>query len=124
MPLNREMTGLVRQHIRSVWTLELLLLMRSRPDYAWSAPELVQELRASSYLVASNLEGLTQAGLVLAEDESRYRYAPANDVLAAFADAVEAAYRQRPVAIINLISAPEDPVQALADAFKLKGRDR
>lgn len=124
MPLNRELSGLVRQHIRSVWTLELLLLMRSRPDYGWSAPELVQELRASAHLVANNLQGLEQAGLVLAEGEARYRYAPANEVLAALVNAVEAAYRERPVAIINLISAPEDRMQALADAFKFKGRDR
>jgi len=124
MPLNHELTGLVRQHIRSVWTLELLLLMRSRPDFAWSAPELVQELRASTHLVANNLQGLEQAGLVLAEGAGRYRYAPANPLLATLADAVDAAYRERPVAIINLISAPDDRIQALADAFRFKGRDR
>ena len=34
---------------------------------------------------------------------------------------LEAAYRQRPVSVINLIAAPPDPVQGLADAFKFRG---
>lgn len=50
-----------------------------------------------------------------------HRYAPANPMLAELTHALEQAYRQRPVAIINLIAAPPDPIQALADAFRFKG---
>ena len=37
---------------------------------------------------------------------------------------LEAAYRERPVAIINMIARPNDPLQSLADAFKFKGGDK
>lgn len=124
MPLKPELSALVRTHVKSVWTLELLLLMRSRPDHTWSVAELVKELRASTTLVTDALASLERSGLVVGEADGRGRYAPANETLAGLVDAVEAAYRERPVAIINLIAAPEDRLQGLADAFKFRGRDR
>ena len=54
--------GLVRKHIRSVWSLELLLLLRSSPAEAWRAEALVRELRASTPLIAGCLAGLQESG--------------------------------------------------------------
>ena len=124
MPLKPELAALVRLHVKSVWTLELLLLMRTGRDHGWLVAELVTELRASTPLVAGALESLARSGLVVAESDGRWRYAPANETLASLVDAVEAAYRERPVAVINLISAPEERLRGLADAFKFRGRDR
>jgi hypothetical protein len=42
-------------------------------------------------------------------------------VLGGLCDQLEQAYRERPVAIVNLIAAPRDPLQSLADAFKFRG---
>lgn len=108
--------GLVRRHIHSVWSLELLLLLRSRVGEAWRAEALVRELRASAPLIADNLSRLQASGLV-AQDAGAWRYAPATRELAAFCDQLAEAYRARPVAVINMIAAP-NPVQDLADAFK------
>lgn len=124
MALSAEHAALVRLHVKSVWTLELLLLLRRQSDRTWSVPELVRELRASTHLVERSLEDLEHSGLVAAEADGRRRYAPANETLAALADAVEADYRERPVALINLIAAPEERLQGLADAFKFKGPGR
>lgn len=123
MALTPDQTALLRKHVPSVWTLELLLLLRNQPDRLWTGPQLVQELRASSRLVSDNLARLERAGLA-APHGSQWRWAPASPVLSDFCDALEAAYRERPVAIINLIVSPQDPIQGLADAFKFKGGSR
>ena len=113
--------GLVRKHIRSVWSLELLLLLRSRPAEAWRAEALVRELRASTPLISGCLAALQEAGLVAADGDA-WRFAPASPELERFCDQLAEAYQTRPVALINMIAAPSQ-VQALADAFKFKGGD-
>jgi hypothetical protein len=35
-------------------------------------------------------------------------------------EALERAYRERPVAVINAIASPRDRMQSFADAFRLK----
>lgn len=116
-----ELAAFVREHIRSVWAVELLLLLKRDPDRTWAAADLVRELRASTPLVNDNLQRFERGGLVMRNDGEVWRYAPAIPVLASLADELEAAYRERPVTIINLIARPPDPVQGLADAFKFRG---
>lgn len=116
-----ELAGFVREHVRSVWALELLLLLKRDPERCWPPAELVRELRASTNLVNDNLARFERGGLVIRDDTECFRYAPASPVLAGLSERLEAAYRERPVAIINLIAAPPDPVQGLADAFKFRG---
>lgn len=123
MATEAELETFVREHIRSVWALEVLLLLRRDPERCWTPPELVRELRASTLLVTDNLKRLQHSGLVAPSDEGGFCYAPANPVLEAVCAELEAAYRARPVSVINMIAKPVDPLQSLADAFKLKGRD-
>ena len=113
--------GLVRQHIHSVWSLELLLLMRSRAGEAWRAEALVRELRASTPLIAGCLAKLQESGLIANEDGA-WRFAPASPDLERFCEQLAVAYQTRPVALISMISAPSQ-VQDLANAFKFKGGD-
>jgi DNA-binding GntR family transcriptional regulator len=113
--------GLVRQHIPSVWSLELLLLLRSRPGEAWRPDALVRELRASTPLIAGCLARLQEAGLAVNE-EGAWRFAPATAELERFCDHLSEAYQTRPVALINMIATPSQ-VQDLANAFKFKGGD-
>jgi len=111
----------VREHVRSVWALELLLRLRRDPQRAWPAPELVRELRASQALVRDNLAHFERTGLVVRDAAQAARYAPASCVLDQLCSQLEAAYRERPVATVNLIAAPEAKLQALADAFRFRG---
>ena len=116
-----ELAAFVREHMRSVWAVELLLLLKRDPDRRWAAGDLVRELRASVPLVSDNLQRFERSGLAVREEGEMWRYAPALPMLAALADQLEAAYRERPVTIINIIATPPDPVQGLADAFKFRG---
>jgi hypothetical protein len=117
---DQDLSDFVREHVRSVWALELLLALRRDPERCWGAEELVRELRASTTLVNTNLQSFERSGLAMRDDSGCYRYAPASPVLDDLCGRLEAAYRERPVAVINMIARP-DPVQTLADAFKFRG---
>lgn len=119
-PGEQDLFGFIREQLRSVWALELLLLMRRRADHAWSPQELVTELRASQTLVTDNLTVFERAGLIRADD-GRYAFAPVSPVLAALCDQLAAAYAERPVTVINAIVSPPDKLQGLADAFRIRG---
>lgn len=123
MSAGEDFIGFLRDHIRSVWGVELLLLLKRDPERSWPVPELVRELRGSQRLVEQNLQNFERSGLAVHE-EGTWRYAPAGEALRELSDMLERAYRERPVAIINAISRPRDPLQSLADAFKFKGGDR
>jgi hypothetical protein len=119
-----DLAAFVREHVRSVWALELLLALKRSPERCWHVDELVRELRASTTLVSSNLQGFERSGLAIRDDAGCYRYAPASPVLDELAGDLEQAYRERPVATINLIAKPGDALQSLADAFKFRGDGR
>lgn len=116
-----ELAAFAREHIKSVWAVELLLLLRRDAERCWAPEDLVRELRASSNLVRDNLAAFQRSGLAVEDEGGCWRYAPAGALLADLAGRLEAAYRERPVSIINLIAAPPDPIQGLADAFKWRG---
>ena len=122
--VDRDVFQFIREHVRSVWALELLLRLKHDPGRCWSVEELVGELRASHGLVADNLAAFESAGLVVAEDRGCFRYQPAAPALAKVCDDLDAAYRKKPVTVIRWISAPTERLQSLADAFKFKGKDR
>lgn len=114
--------ALLSEHVRSVWSLELLLLLRRQPERCWSPEELVRELRSSKGLVAGNLTRFEAGGLAVREEGGCFRFAPAGPVLADFCDRLAEAYDVRPVSIIKLI-ASQGRIQGLADAFKFRGDD-
>jgi hypothetical protein len=121
LPDSPDLAAFVRQHMRSVWAVELLLILRREPDRSWRAEALVAELRASTNLVSDILASFETSGLAVQGDGGCWRYRPAAPVLDDLAGRLEQAYRERPVRIINLIAQPDDPIQGLADAFKWRG---
>jgi hypothetical protein len=116
---DREFVGFVRGSIRSVWAMELLLLLKRDASRHWQANELVRELRANPTLVQDNLAAFQRNGLA-ASDDKGWHFAPANEKLQEMADRLAQAFRERPVATMTLVARP-DPVQSLSDAFKLRG---
>jgi hypothetical protein len=98
----------------------LLCLWRSS-GRAWSAAELVGELRASDSIVTEGLSLLQAAGLVSPEAEGRFRYAPASGALDHLVQQLAQLYRERPMAVTRAIFAsPNEKLQTFADAFRLK----
>jgi hypothetical protein len=114
----------LRSTVRTVWALELLILLRRTAPRAWSPEALVREMRASTLVVDESLKRLETAGL-LRRDTDGFSFAPVSPALGALADKLELRYRESPVRLINAIAAPSTTkLQTLADAFRLKDSDR
>lgn len=104
---------------RSVWALELLLLVKHERR-VWSRPELISTLRGSELVVNKALEELVAAGLVSIEGEGA-RYMPVSDDLAREVDEVEKLYSARPDAVRRaIVSTTASGATAFADAFRLR----
>lgn len=120
--ISPDLISFIGGSIRSVWALELLLVLKRDEARAWTAGQLVQEMRASAPLVGDVLGTFETAGLVRSEGERAYRYDPASPVLRDLCDELERAYRERPSAVIKtILSSPNDKLQSFADAFRFKG---
>jgi hypothetical protein len=121
--MTSELLAFVRAYVRSVWALELLLLLKREPGRAWTAEGLVQEMRASLPLVSEGLAGFEAAGLVRRDGATGYLYDP-NPSLGRLADELARAYQERPNAMVKaILSSPNDKLQSFADAFRFKGGD-
>lgn len=124
MVLSEDALALLRTSIRSVWALELLLLLRRDPARDWSNDELVRELRGSEVVVQEALAGFLGAGLVAALADGRHRYHPAVPVLDQWVGEIAQAYASRPSAVIReIFAAPGNKVQIFADSFRFRLND-
>ncbi|WP_156395766.1 hypothetical protein [Bosea sp. Leaf344] len=109
---------LLRTTIRSVWTLELALLLWRSGERAWRQRELVSELRASEGAINEGLDRLLVEGLIRREADA-YRFDPSPRNQALF-ERLDLLNRERPVAVLEVMFRRQDAVQSFADAFKLK----
>ncbi len=118
--LDNQILDFIRSSVKSVWALELLLLVRRVTAQAWTSDQLVKELRSSRTIVTESLSAFVQAGVVREEDEG-FRYGPASDELNKMIDRLAAEYAERPTTVINaIIEAQSAKLQDFANAFRIK----
>ncbi len=104
---------------RSVWALELLLLLKREPK-AWSRDDLVSALRASDLVVTKAIDELVAAGFLSVEGQG-IRYMPISDEIADHVNQVAKLYSARPDAVRRaIVSAAASGATAFADAFRLR----
>jgi hypothetical protein len=115
-----EVGRFIRSSFRSVWSLELLLLLKRDPR-RWTHAELVSTLRASDLVVRQGLEALTAAGLVSVDEAGGAAYSPASEAIARLVDESESLYARSPDAVRRMIvSSSTSGLAAFADAFRLR----
>lgn len=120
MPIEDDVLALIRGSIRSIWALELLLLLQRDRGRKWNEAELVRELRGSPLIVRDGLTALQAAGAVCGQPD-RIRYCPRTDRIADLVGRLVQSYEQRPAAVMRAIAAaPDDRIQTFADAFRFK----
>jgi hypothetical protein len=116
---NEEILRFIASSFRSVWALELLLVLKNEKR-SWSHEELVATMRASDLVVTRALIALEAAGLVNSESDA-CRYLPVSDEVAGLVEDSEALYARRPDAVRRaIISASAGDAAAFADAFRLR----
>ena len=122
--LSSELQAFIHSALRSVWALEVLLLLRRRSPESLTPDLLTRELRATLTLVATCLAQLETAGLV-AHQNGAWRFAPASPRLAQLSGELEQAYLETPVAVVDVIVAsPNTRLKNFADAFRFKDKDK
>ena len=120
MSAEDEVAPFIASSFRSVWSLELLLLLKSerRP---WTPEELVIALRASELVVTQALRSLVAAGLALEDGNGAATYMPASGDLEKLVEQTEQLYARKPDAVRRMIVASASSgLSAFADAFRLR----
>lgn len=106
---------------KSVWALELLLVLKRDAARVWEAAELIRELRSSQVVVADALGGLLAAGLITEQESGRYRYRPVSAEIDDLVSELQKIYAVKPAAVIReIVTTPNRKLQQLSDAFKFK----
>ena len=122
--LEPDLIAFVRDRIRSIWTLELLLLLQRNAERAISPADLVRDLRASSRLIDRSLAQLAAANLIQLDDAGAARFAPATPELRDLCDALSSASLERPIALRDaIVLGSNQALRNFADAFRFKGKD-
>jgi predicted transcriptional regulator len=117
--LSDELFSFIGSSFRSVWALELLLLLK-REHRPWSRDELITTLRASELVVNKAIDELVAAGLISVEGDGA-RYMPVSEDIAKNVKQVEKVYSARPDAVRRaIVSASASGATAFADAFRLR----
>ena len=121
MPASPELAGFIRDHFRSVWSLELLLFLKRHAEGGWGNEALVEKLRASDSVVATGIEVLLAGGLIVLEGDNLARYRPAGADLERLVGETEELYAKKPDAVRRLIVlSAGSGISAFAEAFRLR----
>ncbi len=110
-------------HFNSIEQIEVLLLLRAKPDREWGVPEVSREMRSSVMSIQDRLRDLAAKGFVAARDVNAaplYRYAPSTEDASYLIDELSIAYKQRRLAVIDILYAkPASDAASFSDAFKI-----
>lgn len=126
-----DVRALLHEHIESYEQLETLLLLRRERYEQWTGEALAARLRVHPELIESALVHLKASGLVDATGAAptRFAYRTASSVLDATVGRLQSEYSERPILIIQLMSANAierlrtATLHTFADAFVLKKKD-
>ena len=120
MAAREEVSRFIKASFRSVWSLELLLLLK-RERRRWSHAEIVAGLRGSDLVVSHSVENLTAAGLVDVDEAGGVAYTPFSEREADLVDETELFYASRPDQVRRMIvAATAGGLTAFADAFRIR----
>lgn len=119
MVSNDDISSFIGASFPSVWTLELLLLLKS-DERNWTHEELIRSLRASELVVSQGLQSLVAGGLASVSDEGA-SYTPVSDVVGELVEHTEQLYARKPDAVRRMIvTSSAGGITAFADAFRLR----
>jgi hypothetical protein len=119
--LSEQLLKFIQTNVRTIWALEMLLLMCRNPGRLWTPDELNRELRSSVGLVHDILSKFEHAGLVQRDADDRYRWAPSTAESQDAAQQLVSTYSTHPFSVIKAITEVQTArIQTLADAFKIK----
>ena len=125
--ISKDVKNFIAEYIRSVFAVEVLLLLHRTAGKSWLAQEVGQQLGIETGVANAQLITLAELGLLTAcpDQPDYFIYNPANKELATIVDSLAVAYENQRVAIFSLIlKRPDNRMLRFAEAFRLiKGDD-
>jgi hypothetical protein len=123
--LDSNLIAFVRRSLRSIWALEVLLLLRRSGPAFVTVGDISREPRATPFLVRRLLDQLQEEGLVERDQADGAKFHPATEDLAKLCDLLDIASRERPIALRDaMFNAPNDKLQNFANAFRFTEADK
>ncbi|MDI1445514.1 hypothetical protein [Polyangium sp. 6x1] len=123
-PIPAELARFIQEHVHSLEQLEVICLLRDTAPREWRADEVSREIGSSLMSIGRRLEHLAEQRFIGVRHTERgpaYQHGPASEELAALIDATAKLYKERRLAVIDLVyGRPESDLRAFADAFMLK----
>ncbi len=120
--ISQELNTFLKEYIHSVFSLEVLLLLRRERIRSFTASEVAREVGIEIDVAQQQLSELTSAKLIdsLNGEGVRYRYAPANEKLPSLVDQLAVAYAKQRVPILSLIlTEHEDRTRCFVEAYRV-----
>lgn len=108
--------------LRSLWAIELLLILYRAGGQPRSIDDLVIELRSSRTLVDGIIARLHMIGLVTRQSDGSYAYCANSPSLNALVEQLSHLYAERPLTLAQEVHGePDQKLRTFSDAFRLKG---
>jgi hypothetical protein len=120
--ISQELKTLLKEHIHSVFSLEVLLLLRRERIRSFTAAEVARAVGLEIDVAQQQLSELTSARLIetMNGDVARYRYAPLDEKLPSLVDQLAVAYAKQRVPILSLIlTEHQDRIRCFVEAYRL-----
>ncbi len=120
--LSDDLRQFIEENLDRVEQLEVLLLLKSRPEIFWDAASVASSLGVLPESASQFLEELATRNLldVRIANTLLYRYAPGTDRLAQAINELSKAYQERRTLVLKLLMAkPHHPIRDFAKAFKV-----
>jgi hypothetical protein len=125
--ISKDVQAFIAEYIRSVFEVEVLLLLHRTAAKRWLAQEVGNELGIETGVANTHLIALAKIKLLTQcpTQPNCFIYSPLNEELAAVVDRLAEAYEKQRVAIFSLIlKRSSNRMQRFAEAFRLiKGED-
>jgi hypothetical protein len=114
--------ALIRGPVRTMEHVEAVLLLRVADPGARTVDDVAAAAHIPTAAGARRcLDELVAGGLAAVVGKGEYRYAPHDDDVRRAVDALAEMYNSRPVTLVRAVyGRPASPVQAFADAFRLR----
>jgi len=113
-PIPQEIRTFLVRCIESVAQLEVLLLLRTAPQQAWSAPDVARRLYVEEKEAAQLLGGLVGCELAVTDGEA-YRYQPRDCELLDLMDQLAETYARSLVEVTRVIHERDMTLRKFAD---------
>ncbi len=122
--LPRDVERFLVEYIDSIAQLEILVLLHRAPDIEFPATAVARELGVDAAWALRELGGLAGRGLLAERGNgagSVFRFHPADPQLGALIDRVVQTFRERRLAVVDLVvTKPSRHILGFADAFRIR----